>query len=112
MSKRSAAVVLLGLLLVGAPACGAGRGDLSAGDAATALRKTPGFATRQNSLVGRQLVEVLAVRRIGQSSTEVEFTWRDSPVEPGRTAPLRTSAALFRRHPEQGWVLTSLYKVD
>jgi hypothetical protein len=112
MSKPIAAVGLVALLILGTAACRASRGELSADAAAEALRANPGFSTRQGSLVGRQLVEVLAVRRIGQSSTEVEFTWRDAPVEPGRTAPLRSSMALFRRHPEQGWVLTSLYKVD
>ncbi|MCX6551541.1 MAG: hypothetical protein NTY02_11130 [Acidobacteria bacterium] len=112
MTTRIPVVALLGLTLVAAWACGAGSSDLSAADAANVLRTSPEFTHRQGSLVGRQLVDVLAVRRIGRSSTEVEFTWRDFPVEPGRTASLRTSMALFRRQSETSWMLASLYKVD
>jgi hypothetical protein len=112
MKAWLALALVLGLALGGGWACG-GRGDeLTAGDAAAALSGDPNFTTRERSLTGRKLVEVLAVRRIGRSSTEVEFTWRDSPLPPGQPAPLRTSAALFRMQDDGRWMLTSLYKVD
>ena len=112
MKAWLALALVLGLALGGAWACG-GRGDeLAADDAAAALSGNPSFTTRERSLTGRKLVEVLAVRRIGRSSTEVEFTWRDSPLPPGQTSPLRTSMALFRKQEEGGWMLASLYKVD
>ena len=88
-------------------------GDLSEASAADALRAAPQFTTRSHSPVGRELVEVVAVRRIGRSSTEVEFTWRDTAAPVGETvAPLRTSMALFRLRDEGVWALASLYKVN
>lgn len=112
MKTWLALALVLGLALVGAWACD-GRGDeLAADDAAAVLSANPNFTTRERSLTGRKLVEVLAVRRIGRSSTEVEFTWRDSPLPPGRTSPLKTSMALFRKQEEGRWMLASLYKVD
>jgi hypothetical protein len=109
---RISVVVLLGCMLLTAGACGSRSDDLSRADAAQALRRAPDFAVRQGSLVGRQLVEVLAVRRIGRESSEVEFTWRDTPLPPGQPSPLRTSMALFRIQEDGAWMLTSLYKVE
>jgi hypothetical protein len=111
MKTWLALALALGLAAGGAWACS--RSDaLTADDAAAALAGNPGFTTRERSLTGRKLVEVVGVRRIGRSSTEVEFTWRDSPLPPGQTAPLRTSMALFRKTDEGRWMLASLYKVD
>jgi hypothetical protein len=111
MKTWLALALVAGLTLCGASAC-RGRGDeLSAADAAEALKSEPGFTTREGSLIGRQLVEVTLVRRIGRSSTEVEFTWRDHPLPPGQTGPLKTSMALFRMSDEGRWSLASLYKV-
>jgi hypothetical protein len=101
-----------GLTLGAGSAC-RGRGDdLSAADAAAALSATPGFTTRDGSLVGRRLVEVTMVRRIGRSSTEVAFTWRDYPMPPGETGALKTSMALFRVSDEGRWELAAFYKID
>ena len=103
--------LVAGLTLCGPSAC-RGRGDeLSAADAADAIASESGFATREGSRIGRQLVEVTMVRRIGRSSTEVEFTWRDHPLPPGQTGPLKTSMALFRMSDDGRWRLASLYKV-
>jgi hypothetical protein len=86
---------------------------LSSEQAAAALRTSPTFTTRPGSTVGRDLVEIVAVRRIGRSSTEVEFTWRDTTAPAGQPAqPLRTSMALFRLRDNGEWALASLYKVD
>ena len=104
--------LVVGLALGVASAC-RGLGDgLSAADAAAALNATPGFTTREGSLVGRRLVEVTMVRRIGRSSTEVAFTWRDHPLGPGETGALKTSMALFRISDEGRWELAAFYKVD
>ncbi len=87
--------------------------DLSPDTAAAALRGSPAFTTRQGSIVSRELVDVVAVRRIGNSSTEVEFTWRDSAPQPGTVvAQVRTSMALFRQREPGVWVLSSLYRVN
>jgi len=111
MKTRLALALVAGLMLCGVSAC-RGRGDgLSAADAAQALASEPGFTTREGSLTGRQLVEVTMVRRIGPSSTEVEFTWRDHPLPPGQPGALKTSMALFRMSEEGRWMLASLYKV-
>lgn len=106
---------LLLALVVGSVACGAQRSNqvLNPDDAAAALRGSPAFTTRAGSIVSRELIEVVAVRRIGNSSTEVEFTWRDSAPPAGEAhAPVRTSMALFRMREPGVWVLSSLYKVN
>ncbi len=87
--------------------------DLRPEDAAAALRTEPGFTTREHSPVGRELMQILAVRRIGRSSCEVEFTWKDTVPPVGqRTASLRTSMGLFRLQEDGRWRLTSLFRVD
>lgn len=87
--------------------------DLRPEAAASALQSESVFTTRPNSPVGRKLVAVLAVRRIGRSSTEVEFTWRDTvPPEGQAEAPLRTSMALFRLQDDGEWRVTTLFRVD
>lgn len=86
-------------------------GELTSIEAATALRSSTAFTTREGSPVGRELVEVVLVRRIGRTSTEVEFTWRDTPSATGSSDGVRTSMALFRNMDGKQWVLTSLYKV-
>lgn len=111
MLTRVLAAVLLGCVLF-AGGCGGPSDELSPAAAAQALRTSPGFTTREGSLVGRQLVEVLVVRRLARTATEVEFTWRDFPLPPGQAAPLRTSLALFRIQEDGTWMLTSLYKVE
>jgi len=103
---------VLVIALVGTWSCGAGNGDLAPAEAASALRASPGFAIRQGSMVGRQLVDALSVRRIGRTSSEVAFTWLDTPRPSGQSSPVRTSMALFRRLDDGAWVLASLYKVD
>lgn len=106
-------VLLACLALATTPSCRRGVRDLSSADAAAALRAESGFTSRPGSPVGRELVEILAVRRIGQSSTEVEFTWRDRPSPAGQaTAPLKTGMALYRLDGEGHWQLASLYKVQ
>lgn len=87
-------------------------GSLTAPEAAAALRTSPGFLTREDSPVGRELVDVLFVRRIARTATEVEFTWRDVLPDGRRSPTLRTSLALFRNTDGRQWVLRSLYKVD
>jgi hypothetical protein len=87
-------------------------GSLTASEAAAALRTSAGFLTREDSPVGRELVDVLFVRRIARTATEVEFTWRDVPPDGSKSPTLRTSLALFRNTDGRQWVLTSLYKVD
>lgn len=84
---------------------------LSAEDAAAGLRAAQAFTTRPGSTVGRELIAIVTVRRIGRTSTEVEFTWRDSGPA-GSAAPVRTSMALFRLGENGAWGLRSLYKVD
>lgn len=112
MMRVLAAALVVGLVLGGAAACGRGSDDMSANEAADALSNSAGFRMREGSLVGRQLVEVLVVRRIGRGSTEVEFTWRDHPLPPGQTAPLKTSMALFRKADDGRWALSAFFKLD
>jgi hypothetical protein len=84
--------------------------DLTAGEAAEILRRSPDFTTRRTGGVRRELAEVRAVRRLGTRAIEVEFTWRNSPsADPA--ADLHVSAALFRRE-GRVWGLASLYKID
>jgi hypothetical protein len=103
--------LLAGMLTL---ACGGSEfPDLSPEAAAAGLRSSPNFTTRPGSAVGRELIEVLAVRRIGRSSTEVEFTWRDTPAAPGQVVTtVKTSMALFRVRDDGTWGLSSLYKVN
>lgn len=112
---RSRPLVLIVVVAALALSCG-GRGDvdeLSVTEAEAGLRSSPTFTSRPASPVGRELVEIVAIRRIGRSSTEVEFTWRDTVPPAGQTqAPLRTSMALFRVRDEGVWALSSLYKVN
>lgn len=92
------------------------RGDveeLSVTEAEAGLRSSATFTSRPGSPIGRALVEIVAIRRIGRSSTEVEFTWRDTVPAAGQAqAPLRTSMALFRLREGGIWQLSSLYKVN
>jgi hypothetical protein len=94
-------------------ACGRRPGaDLTARDAAAQLRASPAFAAGADESATRELVEITALRRLGSSSTEVEFTWRATPVSPvPASAPLKTSMALFRLDDRGRWALASLYKV-
>ena len=106
-----------GVLLAAAVIAGLGYGCrnvlLTPEEAATALRTSPAFTQRAASPVGRELVEVVSVRRLGKLSAEVEFTWRDTPGPAGPTAPpVRTSMALYRRLWDGTWALASLYRVD
>lgn len=98
-----------------AVSCGR-RGDveeLSVTEAEAGLRSSTTFTSRPGSTVGRELVEIVAIRRIGRSSTEVEFTWRDTVPPAGQSqSPLKTSMALFRIRDEGVWALSSLYKVN
>ncbi|MEI6669649.1 MAG: hypothetical protein WCP29_15985 [Acidobacteriota bacterium] len=97
-----------------AAACARPARDLRPDEAAAGLRAEPGFTTRDHSPIGRELVQILAVRRIGRSSCEVEFTWRDSApsgLTPGASA-VRTSMALFRVQDNGQWRVASLFKVD
>jgi hypothetical protein len=112
MMRWLALALVVGLVLGGAAACRRVGDDLTAVKAAEALRTDSGFTTRERSLVGRRLEEVLAVRRIGASSTEVEFTWRDFPLPPGEKGPLKTSMALFRKDDDGRWELAAFFKVD
>ena len=97
-----------------APACRGGDvEELSVNEAEAGLRSSATFTSRQGSPVGRELIEIVAIRRIGRSSTEVEFTWRDTVPLAGQTqAPVRTSMALFRLREGGVWALSSLYKVN
>jgi hypothetical protein len=112
---RGALLPLVACLVVSTLSVSCGRrpgDDLRKADAAAGLRVSPAFAAGQNAPAVRQLVEVTAMRRLGSSSTEVEFTWRATPPPTGQTeAPLRTSMALFRLDDKGAWVLTSLYKI-
>lgn len=85
---------------------------LSASYAAAALTQSTGFTQREGSPNRRELVKILAVRRIGQTSIEVEFNWRDVGPDGTKAPDVRTSLALFRDRGGNQWVLTSLYKVD
>jgi len=104
--------VMIGLVLGGASACRRGGDDLTAAEAAAVLRGSTDFTARAGSLVGRRLEDVVVVRRIGRSSTEVEFTWRDYPLPPGQTGALKTSMALFRKDNEGRWALAALFRVQ
>ena len=87
--------------------------DLRSDEAAAALKAEPAFTTRRTSAIGRELLQVVAVRRIGRGSTEVEFTWRDAaPASNASAAPARTSMALFRVQEDGRWRLSSLFKLD
>jgi len=113
MTRRLAILIALAIALPTATGCRRVPADLQPAAAAAALRGEPAFTTRQNSAVGRQLVEVRIVRRIGRSSSEVEFTWRDTvPPEGQAEAPLRTSMALFRLQENGEWRLATLFRVD
>ena len=113
MIRLLAAVLALAVVIPVATGCRRPPADLRPDAAAAALRSESVFTTRQNSPVGRQLVEVLMVRRIGRSSTEVEFTWRDTVPPAGQAeAPLRTSMALFRLQDNGEWRVTTLFRVD
>jgi hypothetical protein len=112
MKRWLALALVVGLALGGASACRRADDELTPSAAAEALSTNVGFTTREKSLVGRRLEAVLAVRRIGLSSTEVEFTWRDYPLPPGQTGPVKTSAALFRKDDEGRWALAAFFKVD
>jgi hypothetical protein len=111
---RTTLLPLAACLVMAALSVSCGRrpgADLLATDAAAGLRGSPAFAAGRDAPAVRELVEVTAIRRIGSSATEVEFTWRAAPPPPGQTlAPLRTSMALFRLDDRGVWVLTSLYK--
>jgi hypothetical protein len=108
-------LVIVFVLLAWSCACASGD-ELSVTEAEAGLRASPTFTTREGSVIGRELVEVVAIRRIGNTSTEVEFTWRDAA--PPRRAradqanPLHTSMALFRLRSDGVWSLNSLYKVN
>jgi hypothetical protein len=123
-------LVMVAFVIVGTSACVQTISDLSPDGAAAALRDSAGFTKRPDSPVRRELIEVVAVRRIGNSSTEVEFTWRDADgTGSGVTAaPVKTSFALFRLREREvsglnslmvrlriqepaTWALSSLYKV-
>jgi hypothetical protein len=112
MLRRSIGFVIVMAAL--AMACGQTEfPDLTPAEAADGLRSSPTFTTRPGSAVGRVLIEVLAVRRIGRSSTEVEFTWHDTPAAPGQpVTTVKTSMALFRVREDGTWGLSSLYKVN
>jgi len=96
-----------------APGCRREPADLRPDEAAAALKAEPTFTKRERSPGGRDLVAVVAVRRIGRSSTEVEFTWIDAPAAPGAaTAVPRTSMALFRLQEDGRWHLATFFKLD
>jgi hypothetical protein len=111
-------IIALGLLAIvaGESACGRDASDiqdLTVTEAEAGLRSSVTFTTREGSPIRRELVEIVAIRRIGRSSTEVEFTWRDaSPASPQAEAPAHTSMALFRIRDTGVWALASLYKVN
>lgn len=112
MNRRRAAA-MLALALVALASCGRSNDDVTPAAAAAALRAETVFTTRAKSPVGRELLQVVVVRRIGRSSCEVEFTWKDTAPPAGQqTAPVRTSMALFRRGDDGSWKLASLYKVN
>jgi len=108
-------LVIVLVLLAWSSACATGD-ELSVTEAEAGLRASPTFTTRAGSVIGRELVEVVAIRRIGSSSTEVEFTWRDAVPpkrdEAGKADSLHTSMALFRLRSDGVWSLNSLYKVN
>ena len=113
MSRRLVLILAMALAIPAAHACRRLPADMTPAAATSALRTDEGFTKRQNSPVGRQLVDVLVVRRIGRTSTEVEFTWRDAALPAGQAdAPLRTSMALFRLQDDGQWRLTTLFRVD
>jgi hypothetical protein len=110
--KRRLACVFA--VLIWSAACASGD-ELSVTEAEAGLRSSPTFTTREGSTVGRELVDIVAIRRIGKISTEVEFRWRDTqPAKPDKAgaSPLHTSMALFRLRSDGVWSLNSLYKVN
>lgn len=107
--RRSLTVVVA--ILAFSTACDGGD-DLSVTEAEAGLRSSPTFTERPGSAVGRELVDIVAIRRIGRKSTEVEFTWRDAGSAGPPAAGPRTSMALFRQRDDGVWVLNSLYKVN
>ena len=115
MGRHLVGLALLLLIVALAPACGRDASDikdLTVTEAEAGLRSSATFTTRPGSAVRRELVEIVAIRRIGRSSTEVEFTWRNAEVPAGQGAPVRTSMALFRLRDTGVWALASLYKVN
>jgi len=117
MRCLTAGSALLLLVLTLTAACGRDASDiadLTINEAEAGLRSSASFTTRPDSPVRRELVEVVAIRRIGRSSTEVEFTWRDAPAAAGAHGDqaVRTSMALFRLRDTGVWGLASLYKVN
>jgi hypothetical protein len=115
MSRRAALTraMVVACAVLAMPACARTAADLRADDAANSFRTEAGFTTREQSAVKREFVQILAIRRIGKSSTEVEFTWHDSTPPAGQAvAPLRRSMALFKIQDDGRWRLTSLFRVD
>ena len=113
MKRWLALALVVGLALGGAWACRRADDELTAADGGGGAQhqcRASRHARGRSS--GRRLEAVLAVRRIGLSSTEVEFTWRDYPLPPGQTGPLKTSVALFRKDDEGRWALAAFFKVD
>jgi hypothetical protein len=112
-TPRSARALLLAVVFAAGLGCGCRNVLPTTDEAAAALRATTAFTQRPGSPVGRELVDVLSVRRLSRQSAEVEFTWRDTAVPAGSPPPpLRTSMALFRRLRNGTWALEVLYKVD
>jgi hypothetical protein len=106
-------VVVFVLVAGGLAGCRLWRSPLSISQAEASLRSSPEFTTRPGSAIGRELVEITVMRRIGTHSIEVEFTWHDTVPAAGQAqAPLRTSMALFREREDRTWTLASLYKVN
>jgi hypothetical protein len=104
-------LTVLVAILAMSTACDGGD-DLSVTEAEAGLRSSATFTARPGSPIGRELVEIIAIRRIGRRSTEVEFTWRDAGPAGQPPAGLRTSMALFRQRDDGVWALNSLYKVN
>jgi hypothetical protein len=110
--KRRLAIVFA--VLAWSAACASGD-ELSVTEAEAGLRSSQTFTIREGTTIRRELVEVVAIRRIGKISTEVEFTWRDTQAaKPDKAGapPLHTSMALFRLRSDGVWSLNSLYKVN
>jgi hypothetical protein len=115
MGRWFARLALLLFVATFTPACGRDASDikdLTVTEAEAGLRSSATFTTRPGSSVRRELVSIVAIRRIGRSSTEVEFTWHDEPSPATGDAPARTSMALFRLRDTGVWALASLYKVN
>ena len=112
--KRAFAIACVVMIAVPVmTTCSRSQRDIRPDEAAAGLRAEPGFTSREHSSVGRELVQVVAIRRIGRVSCEVEFTWKNTAPPAGQlVAPLRTSMALFRLQEDGRWRLTSLFRVD